>query len=875
MSGKVRVYQVARDLGVDNKSLVALFQSVGVTDVKNHMSAVAPEAVDRVKRQLARQGGEKAVEEQIRHGVVKRRTRKVATEAPPASAAAAASAPAASAPAAAPVPAAVPAAAPPPAAAPSAPAAAPSAPAAAPSAPAAASPPSAPAAAPSAPAAAAPEPSAPAAAPAPVPEPPAAAAAAAPAEPAPAAPAPAGADAAARPSTAPRTGIDVWEGRPGVPRPTPPRSAGPRRVQYDAKTGGPGGGGPGGGHRGRPMMGGRMGRGPRRGIGSFAPRRGGGGSVTQERSAHKKVVKIEESISVQALAAKISAKSGEVLMKLLSLGMTGVNINTTLDADTAKIVGQEFGWDIEDVAVSEAEAIVKAQGQESDEEDAGRVARAPIVTIMGHVDHGKTSLLDKIRSGNVTSGEAGGITQHIGAYSVTTKKGRIAFLDTPGHAAFSSMRARGADATDIVILVVAADDGVKPQTKEAISHAKAAKVPIIVAINKIDREGSQPERVRRQLGELDLVPEEWGGDTLFTEVSAMTGEGIDQLLDTVLLQAEVMELKANPDRPASGVVVESKLDRGRGPVATVMVTEGTLRRGDVVLAGGAFGKIRAIVDDLGKNIKEAGPATPVSVIGLGEVPSPGDPVHWVKNVKDAQEIAEGRRTKERRSLMSTTIKVSLDDLAQAMHEANQLECKLIIKGDVQGSVEALQQSLVDLSGDKVRVTMVHSGVGAITEGDVNLAAAAKAVIIGFNVGPAGKARSLAQKEGIEIRNYSIIYEVIDDVRNSMEGMLAPIYEEQALGEAEVRQVFKITKAGIIAGCMIVKGMVRRSAHVRLVRAGEQIFEGKLDSLKRFKDDVKEVKEGFDCGMSLDGHSDVAEGDIIQAYELKEVPQTLD
>jgi translation initiation factor IF-2 len=707
-----------------------------------------------------------------------------------------------------------------------------------------------------------------------------------------AAPAPAAAAAAApaapvqRPR--PKTGIEVWEGRAGVPMPQQPRSAAPRRVQYDAKSGGAPAGAARGPQRGPSMPGGgnRMGQGGgpggpgrggmrHRGIGSLAPRRTGGGApVTQERSAHKKIVKIEDNVGLQTLAGKMGAKAGEVLMKLMSLGMTGVNINSNLDPETAKIVANEFGWEVEDVAVSEQDRLTAAQGIDEGQEGDDLEPRPPVVTVMGHVDHGKTSLLDYIRKSQVTEGEAGGITQHIGAYSVPTSRGSVTFLDTPGHAAFSQMRARGAQTTDLVILVVAADDGVMPQTKEAVSHAKAAKVPIVVAVNKIDKEGAQPERVRRELSEIGLVPEEWGGDTMFCECSALTGEGIEKLLENVALQAEVLELRANKNKPASGVVIEAKLDRGQGPVATVLVQSGTLQRGDVVLAGIAYGKVRAMLDDRGKSIASAGPSVPVAVIGLNDVPAAGDPVHILKSIKEAQDIAETRHHRERRSVMSSHKKVSLEELARRMNQADQLEVKLIIKADVQGSVEALSSALTDLSADKVKVTIVHAAVGAITEGDVNLAIAAKAIVVGFNARPAGKAATLAQKEGIEIRQYRIIYDVTDDIRSTMEGLLAPTLVEKLIGKAEVRQLFKLGKTSVIAGCMVTEGVVRRNASARVLRKGELIWSGKIGSLKRFKDDAREVKEGFDCGIVFDGFTTAEEGDLIEAMEIEEVRQTL-
>ncbi len=857
---KVRVYEVARDLGIENKALVALFQSVGVTEVRNHMSAVAPEQVERVKRHLEKATAAPVVEERIRPTVVKRRAVKkpkpepvaeAAAPAPPVPAPARRVAPPKSQPRVAPPPEAKP--------EPVKVAPAPEKPAA--STPKAAPPPAAVEAPPTM-AAAAPEP-APEAPPAPAPKPVEVAAVAK--APEPDAPAP-------RPSSPPKTGVEVWEGRPGVPMPQAPRGAPtPRRVQYDAKAGGNLGG------RGRgPMMGGRMGgRGMRhRGLGSLGRAKGSGQPVTQERSAHKKVVKIEETIALQTLAQRLSVKSGDLLMKLIRLGMTGVNINSTLDAETSKIVAGEFGWEVEDVAVSEENALLSAQGLEVEVDNTGTEPRPPVVTVMGHVDHGKTSLLDRIRKANVVAGEAGGITQHIGAYSVETKNGRLAFLDTPGHEAFTAMRARGAQTTDVVILVVAADDGVMPQTIEAINHAKAAEVALVVAINKCDKPEAQPERVRRELSEHGLVPEEWGGDTLFCEVSAATGDGVDALLEQVVLQAEVLELRATADKPGVGVVVEAELDRGKGPVATILVQDGTLKRGDVILAGSVHGKIRAMLDDRGRNVATAGPSTPVAIIGLSDVPAAGDPVHAITDLKKAQEIADQRKTKERRSMLPTSAKISLEELARAMSENEQLELKVIIKADVQGSVEALTEALLKLTTEKVKVGVVHAAVGAITEGDVNLAVAAKGIIIGFNVRPAGKSASLAQKESVEIRQYNVIYHVVDDVKAAMEGLLAPQLVEKDLGKAEVRQTFRVSKAGTIAGCMVVNGLVRRSATARLVRDDTVLWTGKVSSLKRFKDDAREVKEGMECGIGLENFNDVKAGDFIEFFEIEEVKQTL-
>jgi translation initiation factor IF-2 len=887
MTAKLRVYEVARDLGMDQKQLVSLLQSSGVPDVRNHMSAIGADVVERIRRQLEKQKTPAVVEERIRPTVVKRRAAvrsaaEGAAPAPVASSPTAAAEEAKSAPsaaAAAPAPAVVrrsrpeaapppkleeppppppPVSAPPPASAPRAapPPSAPSAPRVA-SSPVAAAPPEPP---PERVVVESPPPPPPAPSPIPVSAPPVAAASQAPTP---------------NRSTSPKTGIDVWEGRPGVPMPQVQRGTPtPRRVQYDPKAGAVGGRP----RPGAPMMGhGRPGfnrPGMRRPFGAPMIARPKGPVMTQERGAHKKVVRIEESVSLQTLSARMQLKATEVLMKLMRLGMTGVNINTTLDADTAKIVAAEFGWEVEDTAVSEADQLTAARGTAPDDGDT--TSRPPIVTVMGHVDHGKTSLLDRIRKANVVSGEAGGITQHIGAYSVETAHGSVTFLDTPGHEAFTSMRARGAQATDIVVLVVAADDGVMPQTKEAVNHAKAANVPIVVAVNKMDKPDANPERVKRQLSELGLQSEEWGGDTLFAEVSAQTGAGIEVLLEKIVLQAEVLELRATPTRPGTGLVVEAELDRGRGPVATILVMDGTLTRGDVILAGGAHGKIRAMYDSLGRQLETAGPATPVSIIGLNDVPGAGDQVHAVKDIKKAQEIAETRKTKERRSLVPSTGQkaLNLEDLHKAMQEDEQLELKLIIKADVQGSVEAVSEALVRLTSEKVKVSVVHAAAGAITEGDVNLAVAAAAIIIGFNVRPAGKAAALAQKEGVPIRPYSIIYNVVDEVKAAMEGLLAPTMVEKLVGKAEVRQVFRITKAGVVAGCMVVSGVIRRSGSARLMRDGAEIWKGKLASLKRFKDDVRDVKEGFDCGIALEGFNDIKELDVIEAYEIESVKQTL-
>ncbi len=596
---------------------------------------------------------------------------------------------------------------------------------------------------------------------------------------------------------------------------------------------------------------------------------------TQEMSAHKKVIRIENEVTLQSMAQRMSLKATELLMKLLSMGMSNVHINTTLDADTAKILAGEFGWEVDDVGKSEEQTIAEARGEEEKVAEEPQVGdtRAPVVTVMGHVDHGKTSLLDRIRKANVAAGEAGGITQHIGAYKVETKQGLVVFLDTPGHEAFTQMRARGASVTDVVVLVVAADDGVMPQTKEAIAHAKAAKVPIIVAVNKIDKPNADPERVKRELGEQGLVSEEWGGDTLFVEVSAITGQGVDRLLESIQLQSELLELKANPGRSASGTVLEALLDRGRGPVARVLVQDGTLRVGDFVLAGAGFGKVRAMTNEHGKQLQEAEPATPVEILGLNEVPNAGDRMDAVKDPKKAQEIAESRRGKIAKNLIPATAKVSLEELSKRIAESGQEELRVIIKGDVQGSVEALADAMSKLSTDKVRLSTIHAAVGAITEGDVNLAIASKAIIVGFNVRPAGKASSLAEENKVEIRMYSIIYNALEDVKTAMEGLLPPTLVEKQNGKAEVRMLFKV-KGIAVAGCQVISGKIVRAAKIRLVRDGNTLWDGKVSSLKRFKDDVREVVEGFECGISLDGYNDLKEKDVLECYEVEEIKQKL-
>jgi translation initiation factor IF-2 len=589
-------------------------------------------------------------------------------------------------------------------------------------------------------------------------------------------------------------------------------------------------------------------------------------------SAQKRIIRIEDNIALQQLAQRMSLKATDVLMKLIQMGMGGVNINSTLDSDTAKLLASEFGYEVENVAKSDDELIGEARGASAVLEG-GLEPRAPIVTVMGHVDHGKTSLLDRIRKANVAGGEAGGITQHIGAYRVETPKGPIVFLDTPGHEAFTAMRARGAQATDVVVLVVAADDGVMPQTREAINHAKAAEVPIIVAVNKVDKAGARPDHIRQELSGLGLQPEEWGGSTLFVNVSALTGENVEQLLESIALQTEIMELSSNPKTPAEGVVLEAYLDKGRGVVANVLVQNGTLNQGDLVLAGVALGRIRALTDDRDRKVKTAGPATPVEILGLPDLPMAGDQFFVVGDQKKAQELVDARKKAVAAKAKTTTAK-GLEDLYKMMQAGEVQELNLVIKSDVAGSVEALVKALTEISTEKVRVNVIHTGVGGITENDVMLATASKAIIVGFNVRPAGQAAAVAKSEGVEIRAYSIIYEAVDDVKKAMAGLLAPEFREKELGKAEVRKVFTIPKAGTIAGCYVVDGAMKRNAKARLVRDSVQVWEGSLGSLRRVKDDVREVTVGFECGIGLEGYNDIHEGDIIECYELEQIAATL-
>ncbi len=590
--------------------------------------------------------------------------------------------------------------------------------------------------------------------------------------------------------------------------------------------------------------------------------------VKEVKDSTPKNIVISESISVQDLASKMSKKASEVIVKLMKLGVMAT-INQELDAETAIIIAGEMGVTAE-VKIEKSKAVV----EEIVDPEETLNPRPPVVTVMGHVDHGKTSLLDAIRTTKVTASEAGGITQHIGAYQVEIKGQKITFLDTPGHEAFTAMRARGAQITDIAVLVVAADDGVMPQTIEAINHAKAADVPIIVAINKIDKENALPERVKQELTEYGLVVEEWGGDTIAVPVSAKTKYNIEQLLEMILLVAEVRELKANPNRPATGSIVEAELDKGKGPVATVLVAKGTLKVGDVIVAGCAFGRIRAMVDDKGRRVKKAGPSMPVEVQGLSEVPGAGDTFDVVADEKLARQIITARANERKALEAKQNVKISLEDLFERIKEGEVKELNIIIKADVHGSVEALQQSLLRLSTAEVRVNPIHGGVGAITETDVMLAAASNAIILGFNVRPDSNTKATAEIQGVDIRLYRVIYDAIEDVKAAMTGLLEPEYQEVILGKAKVRQVFKVPKAGNIAGSFVTEGKITRTSKIRVIRDGIVIHEGNIESLRRFKDDVKEVLEGYEFGIGLEKFNDIKEDDVIEAYILEEVKRQL-
>jgi len=702
---------------------------------------------------------------------------------------------------------------------------------------------------------------------APPPPPPAPAAVAAPA-------------ADARTGTLHRPAASARPGGPGAARPGAPAPAAPGTVKKHVKsenlsstwqddaakrraiktrgdTGGGVGGwrGPRGGHRG-----GRDGRG-----------HDSGAHAAQSAEAIVREVHVPETISVADLAHKMSVKAAELIKLMMKMGQM-VTINQVLDQETAMILVEELGHKAIAAALDDPEALLE---QDAAHADAVRITRPPVVTIMGHVDHGKTSLLDYIRRAKVAAGEAGGITQHIGAYHVETPRGIITFLDTPGHEAFTAMRARGAKATDIVILVVAADDGVMPQTIEAIHHAKAAGVPIVVAMNKIDKPEANPDRVKQELVAQEVVPEDYGGESPFVAVSAKTGAGIDDLLENVLLQAEVLELKSSVDTPAKGLVIEARLDKGKGPVATVLVQSGTLRRGDVVLAGAAYGRVRAMLDEAGKPVNEAGPSIPVEIQGLSEVPPAGEEVNVLTDERKAREIALFRQGKFRDVKLAKQQAAKLENVLEQMSAEGQSQAlALIIKADVQGSQEALAQSMLKLATDEVKVQIVHAAVGGITESDINLAVASKAVVIGFNVRADQAARKLAEANGVDVRYYNIIYDAVDEVRAAMSGMLAPEKREETIGLVQIREVFSVSRIGNIAGCMVIEGVVRRGARVRLLRDSVVQWTGEIDSLKRFKDDAREVRDGFECGLTLKNNNDIKVGDQLEVFEVKEVARTL-
>ncbi|SCW42385.1 translation initiation factor IF-2, partial [Paenibacillus tianmuensis] len=616
----------------------------------------------------------------------------------------------------------------------------------------------------------------------------------------------------------------------------------------------------------------------------FEDNRGGGGRGQQNRgkaqgrggrnqeppkpkidNTPKKII-VRGTMTVGETAKVLHKDASEVIKKLLFLGVMAT-INQELELDAIQLLASEYRVEVElKIPVEED----KFEQFEEQDEEADLMERPPVVTIMGHVDHGKTTLLDAIRKTSVTEGEAGGITQHIGAYQVETHNKKITFLDTPGHEAFTSMRARGAQVTDITIIVVAADDGVMPQTVEAISHAKAAKVPIIVAVNKIDKPDANPDRVKQELTEYELVPEEWGGDTIFCNISAKQGIGLENLLDMILLVSEVQELKANPNKRARGTVIEAELDKGKGPVVRVLIQHGTLKVGDSFVAGVCFGRVRAMMNDKGRKLKEAGPSTPVEITGLTEVPQAGNPFLVFEDERKARDIAEKRAITLRQSEMGANARVTLDDLYKQIKEGEVKDLNVIIKADVQGSAEALKGSLEKIDVEGARVKILHSGVGAITESDVILASASNAIVIGFNVRPEPQAKNTAEQEKVDIRLHSIIYKVMEEIEQAMKGLLDPEYKEVVIGHAEVRNIFKVSKVGTIAGCMVTDGKIVRSAEVRIVRSGIVVFEGKIDSLKRFKDDAKEVAQGYECGISLERFNDLKEGDTIEAFVMETV-----
>ena len=876
---RVRLYELAKDLGLQPKDLVAKVRAMAI-DVANHMSQIEPADADRIRRAVDRERHESLVEERLTvDGTVIRRRSKVAAARPRARAAGrhaqrrrsrASRCPAAPAP--------QPVAPPPPVRAP--------------------------------------EPVVVAKAradreqPAPAPTPPVEVRPAAPVE-APAPPPPAAEAAPAAPAAPPVSSKPIE-----VPVPQPLSRAGLRAIPQPVVTGSAATGAfiqlPGLAPRGTDANAPRveikdrdeelrrlgrsnlLNRAPagrdRFGRPSFGPGGQRPGSFPKKRVAaagkklkqtqittpaeHKRVVRMADTIAVAELAKKMAVQGREIVKKLWALGMMGVTINQDIDLDTATLIANEFGFQIESTAFNEDEVLTDTETPDNPEDV---VPRAPVVTIMGHVDHGKTSLLDAIRKANVAAGEAGGITQHIGAYKVAGEKGEVVFLDTPGHEAFTAMRARGAQMTDIVVLVVAADDGPMPQTIEAINHAKEAQVPIVVAINKIDKPGANPDLIRNKLSEHQLVSEEWGGTTIFVNVSAKTKEGIDKLLEMLALQAELLELKANPNKQAKGHVIEARLDRARGPISTILVEDGTLKLGDLVVAGEYSGKIRAMLGDKGQALTEAGPSTPVEVLGLDGVPDAGEVFNVVTDEKAVKTLVEHRHDARRKKELASagTGRVTLENILDKIKSGEVKEVKVILKADVQGSVEAVASALTKLSTESVGVNVISTGVGGITESDVSLAKASSAVVIGFNVRPAGKAQQLAEQEDVDIKLYQVIYDAIDDVKKAMVGMLAPISREKLLGKAEVRQVFTIPKAGTIAGSFVTEGKINRKAILRLVRDSVVIYTGKVGSLRRFKDDASEVAQGYECGLSIEGYADVRVGDIIEAFEIETIAATLD
>ncbi|MBU8573284.1 translation initiation factor IF-2 [Bacillus pumilus] len=577
-------------------------------------------------------------------------------------------------------------------------------------------------------------------------------------------------------------------------------------------------------------------------------------------------IEFTNSMTVGQLAEELGKESAEIIKKLMMLGVMAT-INQELDKDTVELIASEYGVPVEEVIILEETELEKYEVADKEED---MQVRPPVVTIMGHVDHGKTTLLDSIRKTKVVEGEAGGITQHIGAYQIEENGKKITFLDTPGHAAFTTMRARGAEVTDTTILVVAADDGVMPQTIEAINHAKAAEVPIVVAVNKIDKPTANPDRVMQELTEHGLVPEAWGGETIFVPLSAKTGEGIDELIEMILLVSEVAELKANPNRAAKGTVIEAELDKGKGSVATLLVQTGTLQVGDPIVVGNTFGRVRAMVNDIGRRVKTAGPSTPVEITGLNDVPNAGDQFLVFKDEKTARQVGEARASKQLDEKRSDKAKLSLDDLFEQIKQGEVKDINLIVKADVQGSAEALTAALQKIEVEGVKVKIIHTGVGAITESDIILASASNAIVIGFNVRPDGNAKSTAETENVDIRLHRIIYKVIDEIEAAMKGMLDPEYEEKVIGQVEVRQTFKVSKIGTIAGGYVTEGIITRDSGIRLIRDGVVIFEGEVDVLKRFKDDVKEVSQGYECGITIKKYNDIREGDVLESFVMQEI-----